>query len=196
MRKIFSAAVAASILCVATPAAAQSLTGATVDLSIRYPTAATVYLDPPNVVVGSGVEFGYGSLSSYSPWLQADVQANRLVFTFDPATPGIGGNFGNVTFNGFLFSVLTGPAITTASVDASSGFAPTSLSILNGGLYLNFAGVAWTPGQSSIININATPAVPEPATWAMMLLGFGGIGFAMRRKGDERKLGRLFSARA
>jgi hypothetical protein len=28
-----------------------------------------------------------------------------------------------------------------------------------------------------------TPAaVPEPATWAMMLLGFGGIGFAMRKK--------------
>jgi hypothetical protein len=24
-------------------------------------------------------------------------------------------------------------------------------------------------------------AVPEPATWALMLLGFGGIGFAMRR---------------
>lgn len=25
-------------------------------------------------------------------------------------------------------------------------------------------------------------AVPEPATWAMMLMGFGGIGFAMRRR--------------
>lgn len=25
-------------------------------------------------------------------------------------------------------------------------------------------------------------AVPEPATWAMMLLGFAGIGFAMRRR--------------
>jgi hypothetical protein len=25
-------------------------------------------------------------------------------------------------------------------------------------------------------------AVPEPATWALMLLGFGGIGFAMRRR--------------
>jgi len=29
-------------------------------------------------------------------------------------------------------------------------------------------------------NINA-PAVPEPGTWAMMILGFGGIGLAMRR---------------
>lgn len=27
-----------------------------------------------------------------------------------------------------------------------------------------------------------TPAVPEPATWGMMLLGFGAIGFAMRRR--------------
>jgi hypothetical protein len=27
-----------------------------------------------------------------------------------------------------------------------------------------------------------TGAVPEPATWAMMLIGFGGIGFAMRRQ--------------
>jgi hypothetical protein len=28
----------------------------------------------------------------------------------------------------------------------------------------------------------AAGAVPEPATWAMMLLGFGGIGVAMRRR--------------
>ena len=29
-------------------------------------------------------------------------------------------------------------------------------------------------------------AVPEPATWAMMLLGFGGIGAAMRRQRSSR----------
>lgn len=28
----------------------------------------------------------------------------------------------------------------------------------------------------------AAAAVPEPATWAMMLVGFGGIGFGMRRR--------------
>lgn len=27
-----------------------------------------------------------------------------------------------------------------------------------------------------------TPAVPEPSSWALMLLGFGGIGMAMRRR--------------
>jgi len=33
-----------------------------------------------------------------------------------------------------------------------------------------------------------TPAVPEPATWAMMLLGFGAIGVAMRRSPRKRAL--------
>lgn len=28
----------------------------------------------------------------------------------------------------------------------------------------------------------ATPAVPEPASWAMMIAGFGAVGFAMRRR--------------
>ena len=33
---------------------------------------------------------------------------------------------------------------------------------------------------------NVSPAVPEPSTWAMMILGFGGIGFiAYRRRKDS-----------
>lgn len=31
----------------------------------------------------------------------------------------------------------------------------------------------------------SAPAVPEPATWAMMLLGFGAIGFGMRRRRSD-----------
>jgi hypothetical protein len=42
-----------------------------------------------------------------------------------------------------------------------------------------------TQGYSNAVLYRATGAVPEPATWAMMLLGFGAIGMASRR---SRKL--------
>ncbi len=36
---------------------------------------------------------------------------------------------------------------------------------------------------SGTLNVaRVSGAVPEPATWAMMLLGFAGVGFAMRRR--------------
>lgn len=45
-------------------------------------------------------------------------------------------------------------------------------------------------GESfTIVNVHGAPGVPEPATWAMMLLGFGGIGFALRR--GRKQNGRL-----
>jgi hypothetical protein len=37
------------------------------------------------------------------------------------------------------------------------------------------------PGISHVDLFDHGGAVPEPATWAMMLLGFGAIGFALRR---------------
>lgn len=39
-----------------------------------------------------------------------------------------------------------------------------------------------TQGYSNAVLYRATGAVPEPATWAMMLLGFGAIGMASRRR--------------
>lgn len=34
----------------------------------------------------------------------------------------------------------------------------------------------------SITTFTPSPSVPEPGTWMMMILGFGAIGYAMRRK--------------
>lgn len=41
-------------------------------------------------------------------------------------------------------------------------------------------------GNLTISPAAVAGAVPEPATWAMMLIGFGGIGFAMRRRSKVR----------
>jgi len=35
--------------------------------------------------------------------------------------------------------------------------------------------------SNAVLYTTGTPPVPEPGTWAMMLLGFGATGFAMRR---------------
>ncbi len=49
------------------------------------------------------------------------------------------------------------------------------------GQYFLFEGVNFSNGPR-IVEIDAIGAVPEPATWAMMVLGFGLAGGAMRRK--------------
>ena len=42
----------------------------------------------------------------------------------------------------------------------------------------------FSPGSSNYVNATSSrvAAVPEPATWAMMLLGFAAVGFVMRRR--------------
>lgn len=36
--------------------------------------------------------------------------------------------------------------------------------------------------SNAVLIPGGTPPIPEPGTWAMMLIGFGAIGFAMRRR--------------
>jgi PEP-CTERM motif len=48
--------------------------------------------------------------------------------------------------------------------------------------YYDFVSTSQSGGQNFLITGLTMTAVPEPATWAMMLIGFGGIGFQMRRK--------------
>ena len=76
------------------------------------------------------------------------------------------------------------PAITALQQFGLNLLANTNYTVRVAGTSPNAAG-EWHGG----ITINAGP-VPEPATWAMMLLGFGGIGMAMRR-GRRLKLAQV-----
>jgi hypothetical protein len=47
------------------------------------------------------------------------------------------------------------------------------------------------PGNVLLGGLTLTPSAPEPGTWALMLLGFGAIGVAMRRNRKKRGLTQL-----
>ena len=44
------------------------------------------------------------------------------------------------------------------------------------------AGVSHSLSINAIVGTGFAAAVPEPASWGMMILGMGAIGFAMRRR--------------
>ena len=52
----------------------------------------------------------------------------------------------------------------------------------NAGGGVNVFDLNFNSGSTVTLFQTGIPAVPEPGTWAMMLIGFGGIGYSMRRR--------------
>jgi hypothetical protein len=100
------------------------------------------------------------------------------------------GTYTNTNLNGALFGPL-GVSFTTSDLVGFdiSGTTNAGYFNLNDGFFsVNLTTGAATRigtiGAGNLIGLSLAPAaaVPEPGTWAMMLLGFGAIGFAMRRR--------------
>ncbi len=55
--------------------------------------------------------------------------------------------------------------------------------------FINESAYPLSPGWGNFL-VRAVPAIPEPSTWAMMILGFAGVGFmAHRRKSKPALMG-------
>lgn len=113
---------------------------------------------------------------------------------------------------GFTAQMITGISGTfngSAITDLASPFGANNLYYLTGPSFVDGSGLGFLtaagtsvnlfyqdsassyrinttgPFTSSFVNASSTAAVaavPEPGTWAMMLLGFGAVGFGMRRR--------------
>ena len=85
-------------------------------------------------------------------------------------------DFGSVLFNNVAFSLTpTGLVEFGSLTNQSLTPGATNTLVVNGAT----GGNASYRGTLSFANVGA---VPEPGTWAMMLLGFGMLGFGMRRR--------------
>lgn len=170
-------------------------------------SAAVVAVAPASakiVVVASDVDF------SASPYTATLAPGDTLTFeyapreTFDPAPSLIstGGTtqataffgapsvnftdppsfFGPNAFPGY--ASITTPGRATGSLTSSDlGFRFGTAGSYNYG-YVRFAGSQiQTIAYQDLANVGIQAgAVPEPATWALMILGFGAVGGAMRRR--------------
>lgn len=86
-------------------------------------------------------------------------------------------NFSSITLDGIYAFAKTS---TDPSPETWALLSPVVLGI--GSHTINVMGNLIGPNGSYSGTINVQTAVPEPATWAFMLLGFGAMGLAIRRR--------------
>jgi PEP-CTERM motif len=126
------------------------------------------------------------TLVTLSTPLVHDLGSGNLSYRFGGGTDLIGDTTFPIDSNGLVFIVNT-----PANPGLDLGFNIWS----NGdGSYTGFlAGNSPTQGGPIIydqfsVDAAFTAAVPEPSTWAMMLLGFAGLGFMAYRRKDKPTL--------
>ena len=78
---------------------------------------------------------------------------------------------------------VIGPVAATANCGANcQGFGGSAV-LSAGNYYLDLSGTGGgSAGYGGTLSTTQVGAVPEPATWAMMILGFAGVGFMAYRR--------------
>ncbi len=120
----------------------------------------------------------------------ADQDEYPIDVAFDFSSPFGGGSVGGTT-SGFSVSgnwlvQIFNPCSDLYEGCGQANFTPTTFTFDDGTkLDVQLSNVGFTtPGFNKVTGTFTlvSPAVPEASTWAMMLAGFGALGFAMRRR--------------
>jgi PEP-CTERM motif len=213
--KILGVAVAAALLGASSPIGAATLFGDVISASYDFPCVGCTYPGPsysanPFVVHGNGhVETVLSLAINWS----VNFGKNSLTITEIPG-PYTDVFYNADPFNGPVFTVLSGNSFGSVigvveNLPHCVPCNPVTAFVLGDSVYINWEGAGGHEVGDSITvffsvggPVNASPsvgnlvnAVPEPSTWAMMLIGFAGLGFvANRRQRRCRGFARAWSA--
>lgn len=208
MRRVLKIGLAATALATATPVFAQQATvdGSTVaTLTVGGPGTTISFGGPAGTTASADLFLQLTSAStatgdytfSYTFTNTNSSVSNLVNFGFD-TSPTLGGISGTgmkfyLNPNGTLnVNACAGPLVAN-NCDAANGqgdlfsgsftldFANNTSSITLNDFIDRYASLSELNNQSGEGTPTTTRAVPEPGTWALMLLGFAGVGMAMRR---------------
>ena len=188
--KLLAAAAFAFALAGVAPASAATLVGDQMSVSYRYPDVGTVYAPstavPPTFIVGPGVE----SIVDVEGVTDIAVDFGAKSLMIDFSTTLDNPTWTASAYNGVLFQGMGAAKIVGATVTSTNmaGFDDSRFYFSGGDFGLNWQGLSYTTGTNITVDLTLANGVPEPATWAMMLVGFAAIGAAARRRRPEPAL--------
>jgi hypothetical protein len=123
---------------------------------------------PPGEITAT-TEFTSGALSLLSPDFTDDPTVLNLAFTYTgPPVHTTGGPYEDIQF--------TLSALSTFNTTVNDGFAAIAVKNNDG------SATGTTTVNAGAVRVPIATAVPEPATWGLMILGFGGVGAMVRTR--------------
>lgn len=174
MRKFVYSAVAAVALASASIATAAVTVTSSTGLNDPNPTTASSV-----VTDGSLTTINFGQNPVSNPTFSGSFAFNNTLadlynIVISSSTPGISFTSATITGPGGVLSLFPFPDSTSLKLANAS---------LGVGTYtFAFAGNNANVGGALTGNVTISAPVPEAATWAMMILGFGAMGIAIRRR--------------
>lgn len=195
--KIFTTfATSAALLCLASPAAAATFLGSTVRQTTTLARGKTLTAFATAAVVGSGVEFtGKIKPILFKYDVIADFDATGLTFRTGPVD-GFQSTTSSsplatfvFTFDRDVFAGVDRAFSTCVTTDRDCKDVKDDYRYSVGAASLTLELEALVQGVDYRFDFTAprpaapvAPAVPEPAGWAMMILGLGTVGYALRSR--------------